>query len=57
MRFSRDPACHRAVVAAHEQLVTLYLTPVFYIYMERLRNLGGKMRSRRRKEAAELVLQ
>ena len=31
--------------------------PVFYIYMERFRNLGGKRRGRRREPAAEAVLQ
>jgi len=30
---------------------------VFYIYMERVRNLGGKRRSRRSAAAAEAVLQ
>jgi HAE1 family hydrophobic/amphiphilic exporter-1 len=30
------------------QLLTLYITPVFYLYMERLRGVGGK---RRRKAA------
>jgi HAE1 family hydrophobic/amphiphilic exporter-1 len=39
------------------QLLTLYITPVFYTYMERFRNLGGRMRSRRRLAAAEVVLQ
>jgi HAE1 family hydrophobic/amphiphilic exporter-1 len=38
------------------QTLTLYITPVFYIYMERFRNLGGKKRSRR-EPAAEVVLQ
>jgi HAE1 family hydrophobic/amphiphilic exporter-1 len=39
------------------QLLTLYITPVFYTYMERFRDLGGRMRSRRRQAAAEVVLQ
>jgi HAE1 family hydrophobic/amphiphilic exporter-1 len=39
------------------QLLTLYITPVFYIYMERFRGLGEKMRSRRREAPAEVVLQ
>jgi len=39
------------------QTLTLYITPVFYIYMERFRTLGGKMRSRRREAAPEAVLQ
>ena len=38
------------------QTLTLYLTPVFYIYMERFRNLGKK-RSRRSEAAPEVVLQ
>ena len=43
------------------QLLTLYITPVFYIYMERMRGLGGKTRGRRRKlelpvEAREAIL-
>jgi HAE1 family hydrophobic/amphiphilic exporter-1 len=29
------------------QLLTLYLTPVFYVYMERLRALGARLRRRR----------
>jgi len=29
------------------QLLTLYITPVFYIYMERMRGLGGTRRKRR----------
>ena len=32
-------------------MLTLYITPVFYIYMERFRGLGEKMRSRRREAA------
>jgi HAE1 family hydrophobic/amphiphilic exporter-1 len=39
------------------QLLTLYITPVFYTYMERLRNLGGKKRTRRQEASAEVVLQ
>ena len=39
------------------QLLTLYITPVFYIYMERFRGLGEKMRRRRREAPAEVVLQ
>jgi HAE1 family hydrophobic/amphiphilic exporter-1 len=39
------------------QLLTLYITPVFYTYMERFRSLGEKMRSRRRAVAPEPVLQ
>jgi HAE1 family hydrophobic/amphiphilic exporter-1 len=39
------------------QTLTLYITPVFYIYMERFRNLGGKKRTRRPEAAAEVVLQ
>jgi len=40
------------------QLLTLYITPVFYTYMERFRGLGEKMRSRRHHEATpEPVLQ
>jgi hydrophobic/amphiphilic exporter-1 (mainly G- bacteria), HAE1 family len=30
------------------QLLTLYITPVFYIYMESLRGLGSKLRRRRK---------
>jgi HAE1 family hydrophobic/amphiphilic exporter-1 len=39
------------------QLLTLYITPVFYIYMERFRSLGGKKRSLRREASPEVVLQ
>ena len=39
------------------QLLTLYITPVFYTYMERFRSLGGKKRSRRREPVPEVVLQ
>jgi HAE1 family hydrophobic/amphiphilic exporter-1 len=39
------------------QLLTLYITPVFYIYMERVRSLGGKNRARRHDASAEVVLQ
>jgi len=39
------------------QLLTLYITPVFYIYMERFRNLAGKKRSRHQEAPAEVVLQ
>jgi HAE1 family hydrophobic/amphiphilic exporter-1 len=39
------------------QLLTLYITPVFYTYMERFRHLGGKKRTRRREPAPEVVLQ
>src|SRR5271157_2877978 len=39
------------------QTLTLYITPVFYIYMERFRSLGGKIRKRRRAAAPEVVLQ
>jgi HAE1 family hydrophobic/amphiphilic exporter-1 len=39
------------------QMLTLYITPVFYTYMERFRTLGEKMRGRRRHLAAEPVLQ
>jgi HAE1 family hydrophobic/amphiphilic exporter-1 len=39
------------------QLLTLYITPVFYTYMERFRGLGERMRSRRRAPTAEPVLQ
>ena len=28
------------------QLLTLYITPVFYLYMERARGLAGSMRKR-----------
>jgi len=37
------------------QLLTLYITPVFYIYMERVRSLGGKNRARRHDASAEVV--
>ncbi|MBZ5618599.1 MAG: efflux RND transporter permease subunit [Acidobacteriia bacterium] len=33
------------------QLLTLYITPVFYLYMERLRGAGGKRRRKPRKVA------
>jgi HAE1 family hydrophobic/amphiphilic exporter-1 len=33
---------------AVSQLLTLYITPVFYIYMERLRELVSRRRSRRK---------
>ena len=36
------------------QLLTLYITPVFYIYMERLRELVGRLR-RGQKREAEIV--
>ena len=39
------------------QTMTLYITPVFYIYMERFRNLGGRKRTRRLEPAAEVLLQ
>ena len=39
------------------QTLTLYITPVFYIYMERFRNLGGRKRTRRLEPAAEVLLQ
>ena len=39
------------------QTLTLYITPVFYIYMERVRSLGGKNRARRSAAAPEVVLQ
>jgi HAE1 family hydrophobic/amphiphilic exporter-1 len=39
------------------QTLTLYITPVFYIYMERFRSLGGKKRTRRQDASAEIVLQ
>jgi HAE1 family hydrophobic/amphiphilic exporter-1 len=39
------------------QTLTLYITPVFYLYMERFRNLGGKKRGLRREAAPEVVLQ
>ena len=39
------------------QTLTLYITPVFYIYMERFRSLGGKKRTRRQDASAEVVLQ
>jgi HAE1 family hydrophobic/amphiphilic exporter-1 len=38
------------------QTLTLFITPVFYIYLERFRNLGGKKRSRRQ-APAEVVFQ
>ena len=38
------------------QLLALYITPVFYIYMERFRNLGKK-RTRRQAVSTEVVLQ
>ena len=34
------------------QLLTLYITPVFYVYMERLRTLGGRFRRPRKAFAA-----
>jgi HAE1 family hydrophobic/amphiphilic exporter-1 len=37
------------------QLLTLYITPVFYVYMERLRGLFQKRRPLRKKETVELV--
>jgi HAE1 family hydrophobic/amphiphilic exporter-1 len=33
------------------QLLTLYITPVFYIYMERFREMGSKFRAHRKKPA------
>jgi hydrophobic/amphiphilic exporter-1 (mainly G- bacteria), HAE1 family len=36
------------------QLLTLYITPVFYLYMERLRGLPVQLRGRRKKAAAAL---
>jgi HAE1 family hydrophobic/amphiphilic exporter-1 len=39
------------------QLLTLYITPVFYTYMERFRSLGGKKRTRPLAPAPEVVLQ
>jgi HAE1 family hydrophobic/amphiphilic exporter-1 len=39
------------------QTLTLYITPVFYIYMERFRNLAGRKRTSRREATAEVVLQ
>jgi HAE1 family hydrophobic/amphiphilic exporter-1 len=39
------------------QTLTLYITPVFYLYMERFRSLGGKKRGLRREAAPEVVLQ
>jgi len=38
------------------QLLTLYITPVFFIYMERFRSLGKK-RTRRQEASTEVVLQ
>jgi len=35
------------------QVVTLYLTPVLYIYMERLRGLAGRLLPGRRRSAQE----
>jgi len=32
---------------AVSQLLTLYITPVFYLYMERARGLAASMRKRR----------
>ena len=37
------------------QLLTLYITPVVYVYMERLRGLFGKRKTRRPKETIELT--
>jgi len=37
------------------QLLTLYITPVFYVYMERLRGLFGKSKPRRKQKTVELV--
>ena len=37
------------------QLLTLYITPVIYIYLERFRGIGGKLRGRRRKKAARVA--
>jgi len=34
------------------QLLTLYITPVFYIYMERFRSLSKKKRPARSAQAA-----
>jgi HAE1 family hydrophobic/amphiphilic exporter-1 len=39
------------------QLLTLYITPVFYTYMERFRSLGERMRSHRHEATPEPVLQ
>jgi multidrug efflux pump subunit AcrB len=39
------------------QLLTLFITPVFYIYMERLRGLGGGKRKRPKSAVEEPVLQ
>ncbi len=37
------------------QLLTLYITPVFYLYMERFRGVGGKRRKSRQERASESV--
>jgi HAE1 family hydrophobic/amphiphilic exporter-1 len=37
------------------QLLTLYITPVFYIYMESLRGIGSRMRFRRKPKAETRV--
>src|SRR5262249_4702099 len=34
------------------QLLTLYITPVFYIYLERFRGAGGRLRRKHRQAAA-----
>ncbi|MBV8731793.1 MAG: efflux RND transporter permease subunit [Acidobacteriia bacterium] len=43
------------------QLLTLYITPVFYIYMERFQGLGGRFRRKKKRAAAitgpEVVLE
>jgi HAE1 family hydrophobic/amphiphilic exporter-1 len=39
------------------QLLTLFITPVFYVYMERLRRLGGGMRKHPKSVVEEPVLQ
>jgi HAE1 family hydrophobic/amphiphilic exporter-1 len=39
------------------QLLTLFITPVFYVYMERLRGLGGGKRKRPKSAVEEPVLQ
>ena len=39
------------------QMLTLFITPVFYIYMERFRSLGGKKRTTRQEASTEVVLQ
>jgi HAE1 family hydrophobic/amphiphilic exporter-1 len=39
------------------QLLTLYITPVFYVYMERLRGFGGRFRRRKPRKPATVAAQ